>query len=565
MPVKKSGSGSDESKGRRRRSGGAHRRTRRAGGPEEEMIETAEPAEAAGAEAGMPTAAAEPAPGGADRPTDQPPAAAEAATPNGPAAPAAAPAPSLSSAAPAPSGQQAAMPPAGAPAAAAQNGDARKVGPTVPRFSYPPPAGGNPYVSRVTGGGQGQSQRPRPNFDGGGRNGGGFRNGEGRHGGGRSGGGYGGGHGRSTPPMFAGSQRRPDSEPNGNRAFSGHQQRGHGGQAQASSQAPAPGGAATDAASGLAAASVPSPAAGAAQTAAPAVQGAAPATRPAGRPGEAQQPVTPHPKAFKKPVFEPKKPEQVRSPEQLTAVIEEYRNSGLFITDLKVMPVAELRFIAKAEGVEEADLLPKQEVIFRLIKQYISRGGTLYGSGVLEILPDGFGFLRSAEASYQPCPDDIYLSPSQVRKFGMRSGHVVCGAIRPPKEGERYFALLRVESIDWEPPQSLLGRAYFEDLTPLFPDKRLLLETAPDNLSMRVVDLVTPIGKGQRGLIVAPPRTGKTVLLQQLAHSIAINNPEVYLMVLLVDERPEEVTDMERTVKGEVISSTFDQPSSRHV
>ncbi|MHC4914646.1 MAG: transcription termination factor Rho [Planctomycetota bacterium] len=221
--------------------------------------------------------------------------------------------------------------------------------------------------------------------------------------------------------------------------------------------------------------------------------------------------------------------------------------------------------MAKKAGVEDADLLPKQEVIFRLIKNHISKGGTLYGQGVLEVLPDGFGFLRSPEYSYMPCPDDIYLSPSQVRKFGMRNGHIVSGAIRPPKEGERYFALLRVESINYEPPQSLLGRAYFEDLTPLFPDERLILETTPDNYSMRVVDLVTPIGKGQRGLIVAPPRTGKTILLQQLAHSIATNSPDVYLIVLLVDERPEEVTDMERSVKGEVISSTFDEPSSRHV
>ena len=400
--------------------------------------------------------------------------------------------------------------------------------------------------------------RPRPSFDNGhrGGGGGGFRGNGGRPNNGRSGGPFGGG--RGGPPAFAGSQRRQDSEPNGNRAFPSGHSRGHGG-GQSSSQGQPGGGVAPDAASGLAAAAAAAPAQPAGQA-----QPGNPGQRPAGRPGDAQQ-APPHPKAFKKPAFEPKKPEQVRSAEELNVVVEEYRKSGLFITDLKVMPVAELRHIAKAEGVEEADLLPKQEVIFRLIKQYISRGGTLYGSGVLEILPDGFGFLRSAEASYQPCPDDIYLSPSQVRKFGMRSGHVVCGAIRPPKEGERYFALLRVESINYEPPQSLLGRAYFEDLTPLFPDKRLLLETAPDNLSMRVVDLITPIGKGQRGLIVAPPRTGKTVLLQQLAHSIAINNPEVYLMVLLVDERPEEVTDMERTVKGEVISSTFDQPSSRHV
>jgi transcription termination factor Rho len=556
MSVKKDGSGSEETKGRRRRSGGAHRRTRKADGSPEEAVDVVEEAEEVEE---VEEAGGEPEDSAPEAPAAEVPAAAESPAPpeGAPAQPEAA-GPAAQAAAPGTGGEPA---PAGAAAA-----EPKKLAPPVPRFSYPPPAGGNPYVSRVTGGGGGASApaRPRPSFEGGGRNGGGRDGRDGRdgrgdsRGGGRSGGGGGYGNSRSAPPAFAGSQRRQDSEPNGNRAFPGNQQRGQNSPAQPASQTPAGGGVATDAASALAAASAPAP------TAAPA-QPVSPGPRPGGRPGESQAPATPHPKAFKRPVFEPKKPEKVRTPEELGAIIEEYRKSGLFITDLKVMPVAEVRHIAKTEGVEEADLLPKQEVIFRLIKQYISRGGTLYGSGVLEILPDGFGFLRSAEASYQPCPDDIYLSPSQVRKFGMRSGHVVCGAIRPPKEGERYFALLRVESIDWEPPQSLLGRAYFEDLTPLFPDKRLLLETAPDNLSMRVVDLITPIGKGQRGLIVAPPRTGKTVLLQQLAHSIAINSPEVYLMVLLVDERPEEVTDMERTVKGEVISSTFDQPSSRHV
>jgi transcription termination factor Rho len=273
----------------------------------------------------------------------------------------------------------------------------------------------------------------------------------------------------------------------------------------------------------------------------------------------------PHPKAFERPVFNPKGPERNLEKEELDRRLAEYKTSGLLITELKNLSVFDLRYMAKSQNIEGADLLPKQEVIFRLIKQQITIGGTLYGQGVLEVLPDGFGFLRSPEYSYMPCPDDIYLSPSQVRKFGMRSGHVVSGAIRPPKDGERYFALLRVESINFEQPSGLLGRAYFEDLTPLFPDKRLILETTPDNYSMRVVDLVTPVGKGQRGLIVAPPRTGKTVLLQQLAHSISTNNPEVYLIVLLVDERPEEVTDMERSVKGEVVSSTFDEPSSRHV
>jgi transcription termination factor Rho len=275
--------------------------------------------------------------------------------------------------------------------------------------------------------------------------------------------------------------------------------------------------------------------------------------------------VDPHPQAFARPSQEPRGPSVSVGHEELDKKLAEYQEHGMLITGLKNLSTEDLRYMAIKEEVEDVDLLTKQEVIFRLIKSHISKGGTLYGNGVFEALPDGFGFLRSPEYSYMPCPDDIYLSPSQVRKFGLRSGHVVSGAIRPPKEGERYFALLRVESINYEPPQNVLGRQQFEDLTPLFPDERLVLETSPDNYSMRIVDLVSPIGKGQRGLIVAPPYTGKTVLLQQLASSIAHNNPDVHLMVLLVDERPEEVTDMERSVKGEVISSTFDESSSRHV
>src|SRR5262249_32924067 len=189
----------------------------------------------------------------------------------------------------------------------------------------------------------------------------------------------------------------------------------------------------------------------------------------------------------------------------------------------------------------------------------------IMGEGVLEILPDGFGFLRSPDYSYMPSPDDIYISPSQIRRFGIRTGNIVSGQIRPPKENERYFALLRVETINHEAPEKLQHIAHFDDLTPLYPQKRLVLENEPQGLEMRIMDLVTPIGKGQRGLIVAPPRTGKTVLLQKIANSITKNSPECYLIVLLIDERPEEVTDMERSVQGEVISSTFDEPAARHV
>jgi len=225
----------------------------------------------------------------------------------------------------------------------------------------------------------------------------------------------------------------------------------------------------------------------------------------------------------------------------------------------------DLHKLARDEGVEEYTGLKKSDLIFRIIRQRAKASGAMYGEGVAEILPDGFGFLRSPRYSYMPCPDDIYVSPSQIRRFGIRTGNIVSGQIRPPKEGERYFALLKVEAINHEDPEQLRDTVVFDDLTPLFPDERLKLETESDGVEMRVVDLLTPIGKGQRGLIVAPPRSGKTVLLQMIANSVAVNHPECYIIVLLIDERPEEVTEMERSVRGEVISSTFDEPASRHV
>ncbi len=244
---------------------------------------------------------------------------------------------------------------------------------------------------------------------------------------------------------------------------------------------------------------------------------------------------------------------------------ERIKRGELHITDLQKMTVAELHEVAKNEGIEEYVGLPKQDLIFQILKRRISQNGLLYGEGVLEVLPDGFGFLRSPEYNYLPCPDDIYVSPSQIRRFGLRNGHIVAGQIRPPKESERYFALLRVEAINYESPEKVTEKTNFEDLTPLHPNKRYFLETTPQELNMRIVDLVTPIGKGQRMLIVAPPRTGKTVLLQKMANAITTNHPEAYVIILLIDERPEEVTEMQRSTKAEVISSTFDEPASRHV
>jgi len=244
---------------------------------------------------------------------------------------------------------------------------------------------------------------------------------------------------------------------------------------------------------------------------------------------------------------------------------ERVKRGELHITDLQKMTVAELHEVAKNEGVADYVGLPKQDLVFQLLKQRINQNGLLYGEGVLEILPDGFGFLRSPEYNYLPCPDDIYVSPSQIRRFGLRNGHIVAGQIRPPKESERYFALLRVEAINFESPEAVTEKTNFEDLTPLHPDDRFFLETDPKELNMRIVDLVTPIGKGQRMLIVAPPRTGKTVLLQKMANAISKNHPDSKVIILLIDERPEEVTEMQRATSAEVISSTFDEPASRHV
>ncbi len=238
---------------------------------------------------------------------------------------------------------------------------------------------------------------------------------------------------------------------------------------------------------------------------------------------------------------------------------------GLNIGELKDMSIQKLTQIAKDLNVAGATGMRKQELIFQILKAQTEQSGYIFSEGVLEVLPDGFGFLRAPDYNYLPGPDDIYVSPSQIRKFDLQTGDTVSGQIRPPKEGERYFALIKVEAVNFEPPDQARDKLFFENLTPLYPQQQCKLETQPDNLSGRVMDLMTPIGKGQRGLIVAPPRTGKTMLLQSIAQSIALNHPEIYLIVLLIDERPEEVTDMQRSVDGEVISSTFDEPAQRHV
>lgn len=250
---------------------------------------------------------------------------------------------------------------------------------------------------------------------------------------------------------------------------------------------------------------------------------------------------------------------------------QQQRNSGppqtatLDLSGLKDMSISELTHIAKEMGVEGASGMRKQELIFKVLAAQTEKSGLIFSEGVLETLPDGFGFLRAPEYNYLPGPDDIYVSPSQIRKFDLRTGDTISGQIRPPKEGERYFALIKVEAINFEAPEQSREKVFFDNLTPLYPDEQLRMEVTTDNISARVIDLVTPIGKGQRALIVAPPRTGKTMLLQTIANSITENHPEVTLIVLLIDERPEEVTDMQRSVKGEVISSTFDEPPTRHV
>ena len=242
------------------------------------------------------------------------------------------------------------------------------------------------------------------------------------------------------------------------------------------------------------------------------------------------------------------------------------KEKDLHIAELKKKTVKDLHEIARSEGIKNYSGLKKQDLIFKILKEKVNKKGVMYGEGVLEILPDGFGFLRSPDYSYTPSPDDIYVSPSQVRRFGLRTGHVVTGQIRPPKKKEHYFALLRVEAVNYEDPDEANQVTVFDDLTPLHPNDRYLLESEDEDLDMRIMDLITPLGKGQRGLIVAAPRTGKTVLLQKMANSIVTNNPEANLIILLIDERPEEVTDTRRSVPdAEVISSTFDEPAKRHI
>ncbi len=238
------------------------------------------------------------------------------------------------------------------------------------------------------------------------------------------------------------------------------------------------------------------------------------------------------------------------------------------LTDLKTKPIEELIGIAKEMGMENLARSRKQDVIFNILKRHARSGEDIYGDGVLEILQDGFGFLRSADSSYLAGPDDIYVSPSQIRRFNLRTGDSISGKIRPPKEGERYFAMLKVAEINFDKPENSRNKILFENLTPLFPNKRLILETgngSSEDLTGRIIDLTSPIGKGQRGLIVAPPKAGKTIMMQNIAQAITRNNPECHLIVLLIDERPEEVTEMQRSVLGEVVASTFDEPPSRHV
>ena len=237
----------------------------------------------------------------------------------------------------------------------------------------------------------------------------------------------------------------------------------------------------------------------------------------------------------------------------------------MYLNELKRKKIGDLTHIAKELTVENATGLRKQELIFAILQSLVEKNELIHGEGILEILPEGFGFLRSTDSNYLPGPDDIYVSPSQIKRFGLRTGDTIAGQIRPPKDNEKYFALLKIEKINFDDPEIAKDKIIFDNLTPIYPCERIQLETTSTKLSARVMDLFTPIGKGQRGLIVAPPRTGKTMLLQGLANSITTNHKEIYLIVLLIDERPEEVTDMERSVNGEVISSTFDEPATRHV
>ncbi len=254
--------------------------------------------------------------------------------------------------------------------------------------------------------------------------------------------------------------------------------------------------------------------------------------------------------------------------QDLDAKYEEIKRGEQQISALQKLTVQELLDIAKKEDIPDITGLKKQDLIFKIVKERVNRTGMVWGEGVLEILPDGFGFLRSPETNYLPGPDDIYVSPSQIRRFGLKTGHIVQGQVRPPKEGEKYFALLRVEAINYKPPEEVFETVPFDELVPIYPNERIVLETTSDNIEMRIVDLLTPVGKGQRGLIVASPRTGKTIILQKIANSVLTNLPEAYVIVLLIDERPEEVTDFKRSIlseRREVISSTFDEPASRHI
>ncbi len=295
--------------------------------------------------------------------------------------------------------------------------------------------------------------------------------------------------------------------------------------------------------------------------------------KPAAPPPAAPKPAAPKPApppAVRAPGSEPPEGGFVGYDEETNTRYEEIKHGKTYIIELQQMTMVQLQKLARDENIarEEWVGLKKQDLIFKILKERVKQNGLMYGEGTLEIRPDGFGFLRSPDYNYLPCPDDIYISPSQIRRFGLRTGSVVAGQIRPPKENERYFALLRVEAVNYHDPDLLTQKVVFDDLTPLHPNSRFKLETDPTEINTRVIDLITPIGKGQRGLIVAPPRTGKTVLLQKMATSIIKNHPECYVIVLLIDERPEEVTDMLRTVKGpraEVVSSTFDEPASRHI
>ena len=284
------------------------------------------------------------------------------------------------------------------------------------------------------------------------------------------------------------------------------------------------------------------------------------------------RPPTPPPVDEDAPLQPPTRAIEASVPAQPRGVVEPRRNerdkiaNSLNIAKLQGMPMNELNTMAKDMGVENYGTMRKHEVIFHILQKNAERAGVLFSEGVLEVLPDGYGFLRSQSFNYLSCPEDIYVSPSQIRRFDLQTGNLIAGQIRPPKEKEKFFALLKVEAVDGEEPDKAKDKTHFENLTPLFPNKRFILETGKEELSTRVLDLVCPIGKGSRGLIVAPPRTGKTVLMQKLANAILKNNPETYLFILLIDERPEEVTDMERTCIGaEVISSTFDEPPERHV